>query len=123
MTPPSSTTAPEREHATRIPPAFSSRLERVREALDRERADWLLVPASADFRWLTGATARVTERMVAFALPRTGAPFAVVPRLEAAALGHECPWLELDVWDEADDPFQRLARRVNLDQRTLGAGG
>jgi len=89
-------------------------MERVREALERERADWLLVPASADFRWLTGATARVTERLVALAMPRRGAPFAVVPQLEAAALGHECPWLELEVWDETDDPFERLARRLEL---------
>ena len=114
MTPPGTAAATPQVSGTRTPPGIARRLERVREALDRERADWLLVPASADFRWLTGATARVTERMVALALPRRGEPFAVVPRLEAAALGHECPWLELDVWDEADDPFERLARRLEL---------
>jgi Xaa-Pro aminopeptidase len=114
MNPPHAPATPERDSASSVPPAFERRLERVRDALERERADWLLVPASADFRWITGATARVTERMVAFALPRAGAPFALVPRLEAAALGHECPWLELEVWDEADDPFDRLARRLEL---------
>jgi Xaa-Pro aminopeptidase len=72
------------------------------------------VPASADFRWITGAPARSTERLVALALPRHGAPFAIVPRLESDALAHECPWLELEVWDEADDPFERLERRLSL---------
>lgn len=90
------------------------RIERARAALIREEADWLLVPASADFRWITGAPARVTERLVALALPRHGAPFAVVPRLESDALAHECPWLELEIWDESDDPFARLARRLAL---------
>ncbi|MBI1798059.1 MAG: aminopeptidase P family protein [Candidatus Eisenbacteria bacterium] len=92
----------------------ATRIERVREAMERERGDWLLIPASADFRWITGAPARSTERLVAFALPSRGEPFAVVPRLEAAALSHECPWLELEVWDETDDPFERLDRRMGL---------
>jgi|SRR6267378_664739 len=90
------------------------RVERVRSALIREGADWLLVPASADFRWITGAPSRVTERMVVFALPRHGAPFAVVPRLESDAMAHECPWLELEIWEESEDPFTRLARRLSL---------
>jgi Xaa-Pro aminopeptidase len=90
------------------------RLERVRAAVGREGADWLLVPASADFRWITGAPARATERLVAFALPRNGEPFVVVPRLEADALARECPWLELEVWDESEDPFERLIRRMDL---------
>jgi len=75
----------------------NQRLGRAREALDRQGADWLLVPPSADFRWLTGAVARSTERLVAFALPRRGEPFCVVPKLEAGSLEHECPWLDLEV--------------------------
>src|SRR5258707_8150944 len=88
-----------------IPTGARERLERVRAAVAREGADWLLVPASADFRWITGAPARSTERLLALALPRRGEAFAVVPRLEADALAHECPWLELEAWDDADDPF------------------
>ena len=96
-----------------VAPAMT-RLERVREALAGQRADWLLVPASADFVWVTGTAARVTERLLLLAIPRAGAPFVIVPRLEADALAHECPALELEVWDEADDPFERLAHRIGL---------
>jgi Xaa-Pro aminopeptidase len=92
----------------------SSRTERVRAQLERERADWLLVPASADFLWLTGASARTTERLVALALPRAGNPFIVVPRLEADALAHAAPGIELEIWDESDDPFARLEQRMEL---------
>ena len=88
------------------------RLALVRDALAREGADWLLVPASADFVWLTGARARATERLVLFALPALGEPFGLVPRLEADALRAECPWLDLEVWDEHEDPLARLGSRV-----------
>ena len=106
------------------PPA-PQRLERVRDALAREGADWLLVPSSADFRWITGATARVTERLVAFALPPRGEPFAMVPRLESEALAHDCPWLDLEIWSDGEDPFDRLARRMKLERgpRVLVADG
>ena len=93
------------------------RFERVRESLAAARADALIVPSSADFRWLTGAVARVSERLVAFVLPRTRDPFCVVPRLEADMLAAECPWLELEVWDEHEDPYLRLSKRLDFAQR------
>jgi Xaa-Pro aminopeptidase len=97
--------------------ATSHRISRAQSALARQSADWLLLPASPDFRWLTGAHARSTERLIAFALPRSGEPFCVVPRLEAESLAAECPWLDLEVWEETDSPFERLARRIDLTRR------
>ena len=97
-----------------IPDPHATRLERAHAMLEETRADWLLVPASGDFLWLTGAPARHSERLVAFALPRRGDPLCVVPRLEADALAEACPWLELEVWDESEDPFARLFRRLDL---------
>ena len=101
------------------PPATlkQPRIERARERIERLDAAWLLVPPSADFTWLTGGHARSTERLVALALPRRGAPFCLVPRLEADSLAQECPWLELEVWDEDQDPFERLERRLELSRR------
>lgn len=97
----------------------SHRISRTQSALARQSADWLIVPASADFRWLTGGHARATERLVAFALPRSGEPFAVVPRLESEALAAECPWLDLEIWDETENPLERLARRIDLPKRPV----
>jgi len=90
------------------------RLAIVRDALERGRADWLVIPAGADFRWLSDGIARSTERLVALAIPRRGDPFCVVPRLESDALAAECPWLELEIWDEHEDPFERLSARMEL---------
>ena len=71
-------------------------------------AAWLPLPASADFRWLTGGRARATERLVLLAVPERGDPWCLVPRPEAEALAAECPWLDLEVWDEHEDPLGRL---------------
>jgi Xaa-Pro aminopeptidase len=97
----------------------------VGEALARAGADWLLVPASADFRWLTGGPARATERLVLLALPREGEPWCLVPRLESDALAAESPWLRLEVWEENEDPVARLAAGLQLDRNPallLGEG-
>jgi Xaa-Pro dipeptidase len=92
----------------------SKRLEIVRDTLERERADWLLVPAGADFRWLSDGVARSTERLIALAIPRRGDPFCLIPRLESDALAAECPWLELETWADHEDAFERLSRRIEL---------
>jgi Xaa-Pro aminopeptidase len=107
------------------PELRTTRFARVRSGLAREGARALVVPASADFRWLTGAPARVSERLVAFVLPFEGEPFVLVPRLEADALEAECPWLEAVVWDEHQDPVALLSSRLGLERRPpllLGEG-
>jgi Xaa-Pro aminopeptidase len=101
------------------PQRRATRLERARRALEGQGAEWLVIPPSADFRWLTGAVARSTERLVAFALPRAGDPFVLVPRLEADALAAECPGLELQIWEEHEAPLERLIARLRLERRPV----
>ena len=101
------------------------RIARARAVVAQAAADWLLVPAGADFRWLTGGRARVTERLILLALPRAGEPWCLVPRLESEALAAECPWLEFEVWEEQDDPLERVSARLALGRRPallLGEG-
>lgn len=101
------------------------RIESARAALASAGAEWLVAAASPDFRWLTGAPARVSERLVALALPREGAPFVVAPRLEAEALARDCNGLEMVVWEEHEDPLARLVARAGIrrGQRLLLADG
>jgi Xaa-Pro aminopeptidase len=97
--------------------SLSQRLDRVQRALTDAGDDWLLIPASADFRWLTGGSARSTERLLCLAVPRQGAPFCLVPKLEADALAAESPTLEQVIWSDGDDAFTRLAERLGLERR------
>ncbi|WP_233491344.1 Xaa-Pro peptidase family protein [Blastococcus sp. TBT05-19] len=90
-------------------------VERVHAAqaiAEETGVDLLVLTPGADLRYLCGYDAHAMERLTALAVPRTGEPFLVVPRLEApmvdaspaGALG-----LELLAWDETDDAFAVLA--------------
>ena len=94
-----------------------ARLGATQRVLHEQGAEFLLVPASADFRWITGARVRVSERLLCLVVPKNGAPFCIVPKLEADALGAECPWLERLVWDDDQDPWGLLAGRLTLERR------
>jgi Xaa-Pro aminopeptidase len=75
----------------------------------------LLLTPGPDLRYVTGYDAQQLERLTCLALPAGGDPFLVVPRLElpaaqaspAGAFG-----LEMIPWDETDDPYELLARRL-----------
>jgi Xaa-Pro aminopeptidase len=94
-----------------------ARVAAVQRALHEQGAEFLLVPASADFVWLTGAHARVSERLLCLVVPRSGAPVCLVPKLETDALAAECPWLERMAWDDDRDPWPLLAGRLGLERR------
>jgi Xaa-Pro dipeptidase len=93
------------------------RVEAAQRAVREHGAEFLLVPASADFRWLTGARVRLSERLLCLVVPASGAPFCVVPKLESDALAAECPWLERIAWDDGQDAVALLADRVGLARR------
>jgi Xaa-Pro aminopeptidase len=75
----------------------------------------LLLTPGPDLRYVTGYDAQQLERLTCLVLPAGGDPFLVVPRLElpaaqaspAGAFG-----LEMIPWDETDDPYELVARRL-----------
>ena len=92
--------------------------ERLRLAADATGAAGLgalLLTPGPDLRYVTGYDAQQLERLTCLALPAGGDPFLVVPRLElpaaqaspAGAFG-----LEMIPWDETDDPYELVARRL-----------
>ncbi len=92
--------------------------ERLRLAADATGAAGLgalLLTPGPDLRYVTGYDAQQLERLTCLALPADGDPFLVVPRLElpaaqaspAGAFG-----LEMIPWDETDDPYELVARRL-----------
>jgi Xaa-Pro aminopeptidase len=92
--------------------------ERLRLAADATGAaglDALLLTPGPDLRYVTGYDAQQLERLTCLALPAGGDPFLVVPRLElpaaqaspAGAFG-----LEMIPWDETEDPYQLVVRRL-----------
>jgi Xaa-Pro aminopeptidase len=75
----------------------------------------LLLTPGPDLRYVIGYDANQLERLTCLVIPAGGAPFLVVPRLElpaaqaspAGGLG-----LEMIPWDETDDPYALVAKRL-----------
>jgi Xaa-Pro aminopeptidase len=93
----------------------ASRLADAAKAANAAGLDALLLTPGPDLRYVVGYDAHALERLTCLAVPADGDPFLVVPRLElpaakaspAGGLG-----IELVPWDETDDPFALVARRL-----------
>ncbi len=92
--------------------------QRLRLAADAAGAAGLgalLLTPGPDLRYVTGYDAQQLERLTCLALPVSGEPFLVVPRLElpaAQASPAGASGLEMVAWDETDDPYAVVARRL-----------
>jgi Xaa-Pro aminopeptidase len=99
----------------------SGRLQQAAAAARDASLAALLLTPGPDLRYLTGYDAHQLERLTCLAVPAAGDPFLVVPRLELpAAQASPAVALDLDLvpWDETDDPYALVARRLG----GLGAG-
>src|SRR5580658_5556741 len=93
----------------------ATRLSGAAAAAAQAGLDALLLTPGPDLRYVVGYDAHALERLTCLAVRRSGDPFLVVPRLElpaaqaspAGGLG-----IELVPWDETDDPYALVARRL-----------
>ncbi len=97
----------------------ADRLELAAAAAAEAGLAALLLSPGPDLRYLTGYDAHQLERLTCLTVPAAGAdggrPFLVVPRLElpaAQASGAGDLRLELIPWDETDDPYALVAKRL-----------
>jgi Xaa-Pro aminopeptidase len=91
---------------------FQSRIERARDLMRDEGLDMLFIGPSADFRYFTGHPTRASERLTALLIPYQGPPTVIVPRLEAPLVAHLGDDYEFDVWEETENPIDRVVERV-----------
>jgi len=101
------------------------RLAQAVEAAARSGLDALLLTPGPDLRYLTGYDTHQSERLTCLAVPAAGPAFLVVPRLElASAQASPAAGMNLEfvVWDETDDPYQAVARRLG-GPATVGLAG
>ena len=115
-----------------IPAArYGERLRRAAAGTAAHGAAALLVGVGADQRDLTGYAMHLSERLTMLVVPASGAPFLVVPRLEAMRVA-KAPALaaglvESIAWDETDDPpglvGRELEARIGSDDRAVLVSG
>lgn len=93
----------------------ADRLRAVAAAAGQAGLDALLLTPGPDLRYVTGLTAHESERLTCLVVPADGPPILIVPRLELRG-AHASPAGALDLeiigWDETDDPYALVARRL-----------
>jgi Xaa-Pro aminopeptidase len=93
----------------------AARLGRAAAAAADAGIGALLLTPGPDLRYVTGYDAMPLERLTCLVVPAADAPFMVVPRLElAAAQASPAGGLDLELvpWQETEDPYQLIARRL-----------
>ena len=93
----------------------ASRLAAAASAASQAGLGALLLTPGPDLRYLTGYDAHQLERLTCLAVPASGDPFLVVPRLELpAALASPAgrTGLEIISWEETGDPYALVAVRL-----------
>lgn len=88
---------------------LSKRIERAQRLMEESGVDLLVIGPSSDFRYLTGHIPHLSERLTALILPWRGRGTIVVPRLEAPLIKDLTNRFDLDIWDETDNPLERVA--------------
>jgi Xaa-Pro aminopeptidase len=91
------------------------RVERAAAAAAEAGLAALLLTPGPDLRYLTGYDAHQLERLTCLAVPAGLEPFMVVPRLELpAAQGSPAGGMGFEIvpWDETDDPYALVAKRL-----------
>ncbi|MBV9095880.1 MAG: aminopeptidase P family protein [Streptosporangiaceae bacterium] len=93
----------------------AGRLGQVRDAVRSAGLDAVLLTPGPDLRYVTGYDATQLERLTCLVVPAQGGAALFVPRLELAA-AQASPvsgsGLELIAWQETEDPFGMVARRL-----------
>nr|WP_243773418.1 Xaa-Pro peptidase family protein [Actinomadura barringtoniae] len=99
------------------------RLAQVQKATAESGLGALFLTPGPDLRYVTGYNALPLERLTCLVVPAAGDPFLVVPRLELPA-AQESPagglGVELVPWDETDDPYALVAKRLPQGVNSVG---
>jgi Xaa-Pro aminopeptidase len=98
------------------------RLANVRGRAAAAGVEAVVVTPGADLRWLIGYDAVNLERLTCLVLPTEGEPLIVVPRLErpaAEAVLAGGARIDVNDWDDGDDPYVRVAGSLGRGLRTV----
>ena len=81
----------------------------VRNKLNQEELDAMVIPVSTDLQYLTGLNLKKTERPILLVIHRSGEAVLVCPAFESERIASQADDLTLLVYEEDDDPFSVFA--------------
>jgi Xaa-Pro dipeptidase len=106
-----------------------TRLDLARDLMKQYGLNAILITTGASLRYFTGMTWYQSERLFAYVLPQSAAPFIICPYFERDRLNDLYPLLPerettiTYLWQENEDPYSILQRGLaeyNLSTGTLG---
>jgi Xaa-Pro dipeptidase len=106
-----------------------TRLDLARELMKQYGMDAILITSGASLRYFTGFDWPQTDRLFAYILPQSAAPFLICPIFERQHLNDDYLLLAerettiTYLWEENEDPFsilQRALAQYKLDTGTIG---
>ena len=100
---------------------YLDRLARVRQSMEEQGVDTLLLSVGHDLPYLTGYLAMPLERLTMLVVPRDGDATLLIPRLEAPRVEALPGVFDLLPWDETDDPTALVAKLAG-GARTVAVG-
>ncbi|HVG26209.1 MAG TPA: Xaa-Pro peptidase family protein [Acidobacteriaceae bacterium] len=89
----------------------NARLERARELMKANRIEAIAITTGSSLLYYTGARWGQSERLFAYVIPRTGAPFLVAPSFERDRVAELMPGFPAGetarsyFWQENEDPY------------------
>lgn len=100
--------------------AFDERFVRVRQEMEFQGVDAMVLSVGADLPYLTGYQAMASERLTMLVVPADGDATLVIPRLEAPRVTLRDEFSILP-WGETDDPISIVDRLIG-DRATVAIG-
>ncbi len=93
---------------------YRTRMAQAQARMKEQGVDWLLLAPGSDMRYLSGLSARVSERLNLLALPQAGQPRFYAPALEAMGPRELATQglFDLSVWQEDENPVKLVAEAV-----------
>lgn len=108
------------EAAAAIQATAMTRIQRAQQLMAETGIDLLLIGPSADFRYLTGRRANLTERLTALLLPLDRKPLVLLPRLSAPVMQGLEDSYEVVLWRDGQDPLQIASKLIeDLGSKTI----
>src|SRR4051794_26966642 len=100
------------------------RVEALQRRMDESGIDVALIGSSADMEYLLGGRLPLTERLNLLAVPRRGAAWLLLPKLQAPLVDGLAGELDAVIWDEDRSPIELAAQSVlERSARTVGVDG
>ncbi|MHA2161797.1 MAG: M24 family metallopeptidase [Candidatus Thorarchaeota archaeon] len=91
---------------------YKKRIEKVRNVMEQQQADFVFLTPSPAFQYLTGIQYEMQERLIAMILTKEGEPQIISPAFEVSGLSQRT-WIDSFLpWAEDENPYSLVVDTI-----------